>query len=322
MRKRFIIICFFVFCFLSLPAYSFYSSKYDLTTSKYVIQTDKIIEDFRVVQLSDLHDSQFGEENEELIHRVDSEKPDLILLTGDLVNDKTGEDTSIATDLIQNLSNIAPVYFSYGNQEQSLEDNYSVDIRQLYTDAGAHVLEREYTDIDINGQTIRLGGIYGYCQSEFYAIETHREDETAFLKDFQNTDNYKILLCHMPVCWLSGSLYDWDVDCVFAGHVHGGQIRIPWIGGLYAPDQGWFPGQVAGVYSTSEEDWKNYQDKMLSFAKEQNKNGASYDLNRYKDAEYEPSYLVLSRGLGSTESIPRLNNIPEIVVVDFVPDEE
>lgn len=296
---------------------NFYLSKHALERSSYTITSPELSGSFRVVQLTDLHNSVFGEDNCELVKQVADAEPDVIFLTGDLVNDKAGEDTSIAVSLISQLKEIAPVYFSYGNQEDTLEAA-GVNVRQIYTDAGAVVLDREYVDTEMNGQLVRIGGIYGYCQPDVYAQEAGRQDETAFLHEFQDTDRYTLFMCHMPVCWIeSGSLLEYRIDCVFAGHAHGGQIRLPFIGGLWAPDQGWFPGKECGVYGTDEESWMSHKQKMLEWA-----GNMKYDVSWYEaDQVYEPSYLVLSRGLGNTDRIPRFNNIPEIVVVDFVPEE-
>ena len=310
-----LILVIFCVCFIGIELFV---SKYSLTTTHYTISSNRIDHPFRVVQLTDLHDSEFGKDNSKLISRVRREDPDIILITGDLVNNKKGEDTSIATTLISGLVGIAPVYFSYGNQEIDLEENNQVDIRKLFTEVGAVVMDKDYQDIAVNGQKIRLGGTYGYCIPARYAKEIHEEDNSAYLKEFQDTERYTILLCHMPLCWIkSGSLYDWTVDCVFAGHTHGGQVRIPFVGGLWAPDQGWFPGEMCGVYTTEKEKWDNY----LKDAEECIEN-EYFDGNYYKNyllkTEYKPASLVLSRGLGNTDKIPRFNNIPEIVVVDFL----
>lgn len=274
-------------------------SQSSLTCTFYTIETNKLRESIRILQLTDLHNSSFGDNNRELIELVAEQAPDLIVITGDLLN--SGEErTDVAVSMITDLGKIAPVYVSLGNHEVEYQENFGADIVSLYETAGAVVMERQYQDISVKGQQIRLGGIYGYCLPEKY-LETNEADpeECAFLKDFQNTDLYRILLCHMPVCWLiNDGMYEWDVDCVFAGHVHGGQIRIPFIGGLYAPDMGWFPGQLCGIYNNNGKDGSEKCKEKMS-----------------------QSYLVLSRGLGSGQMIPRFNNIPEIVVVDFVPEE-
>lgn len=298
--------------------FEIFISKYALTTTHYTIHSDRIDHPFRVIQLTDLHDSEFGKKNKRLISRVRRENPDIILITGDLVNNKKGEDTSIATTLISELKDIAPVYFSYGNQEVDLEENNHVNIRKLFMEAGAVVMDKDYQDITVKGQKIRLGGIYGYCIPACYASEIHEEDNSAFLKEFQNTELYTILMCHMPLCWIKfQSLYDWTVDCVLAGHTHGGQVRIPFVGGLWAPDQGWFPGEMCGVYTTEKEKWNNYMKDAERWTENENLDG-SYYRDYLLKTEYKPSNLVLSRGLGNTDKIPRFNNIPEIVVVDFL----
>ena len=264
----------------------FFESEHTLICTFYKMQTNKIQKSIRLVQITDLHNSIFGENNQDLLDLVTEQSPDLILITGDLLNSNESE-TDIATNLISGLGSIAPVYVSLGNHEVEYQQNYETDITQLYEDTGAVVLDRQYQDLEVNGQKVRLGGIYGYCLPEKY-LETNEAnpEECVFLSDFQNTDLYTILMCHMPVCWLlNDGLDEWDVDCVLAGHVHGGQVILPLIGGVYAPDMGWFPGKLQGLYSSGD----------------------------------GSSTMVLSTGLGNTESVPRFNNIPEVVTVDILP---
>lgn len=304
-------------CFIG---YELFISKYGLEVTRYSIQSDRIDNSFRILQITDLHDAVFGKNNVKLVSKIKEEKADIILITGDLINNKFGEDTSIATDLIKNLSGIAPVYFSYGNQEKDLEKSYGTDITRLFTEAGATVLERDYQEITVNGQQIRLGGIYGYCLPDRYSQENNWEEDSSYLKEFQDTDLYTILMCHLPLCWLiDNSLYDWDVDCVFSGHDHGGQVRIPFVGGLWAPDQGLFPGKECGIFTTEKEKWEDYKEEVSGWLEKD-----SFDVSYYRDiflnSEYKPSNLILSRGLGNTDYVPRFNNVPEIVVVDFLPE--
>ncbi len=267
-----------------LSSFSLYASKYCLQCSYYTIEDERIVHPFRIVMLSDLHNSVFGEKNEKLTQKVIEQKPDIILITGDLINEEE-EDHSIALELLFSLSSSGiPVYVSFGNHEDGYEKRYGVDIASLYEQAGAKVLNFKYENTEVNGQIIRLGGIYGYCLAEKYKSKARQEGEVDFLKDFQNTSVYTILLCHMPVTWIiNGSLNEWDCDLVLSGHAHGGQIRIPFIGGLYAPDQGFFCGKEEGLYYSDD----------------------------------QKKIMVLSRGLGSIERVPRINNIPEIVVIDI-----
>lgn len=111
-------------------------------------------------------------------------EPDLIFITGDLVNDKNGPDVSIAVDLIRHLTEIAPVYVSYGNQEATLEESAGLDFHARYKDAGAVVLDKKYVDVDVKGISLRIGGNYGYCLRLPYCEETNRLDEGEYLLDF------------------------------------------------------------------------------------------------------------------------------------------
>lgn len=284
--RRFNILLIFFLIIVILVGTSFYQSKHSLTCTSYSILIDEIKKSIRIVQITDLHNSMFGEKNHDLVDLVSAQSPDLILITGDLLN-SDDDRVDIACDLISGLCTIAPVYVSLGNHEVEYQEKFGVDIAGMYEEAGAAVLEKEYVDISINGQQLRLGGIYGYClPAEYLSTGEAAPEECRFLTEFQNTERYTILLCHMPACWIvNDGISEWDVDCVFAGHAHGGQIRIPFIGGLWAPDQGWFPGKECGLYFSDD----------------------------------ESKVMVLSRGLGSTETVPRLNNIPEVVIVDFMP---
>lgn len=284
--KPFLFITLLMMLILAI-ARGIYCSQYSLTVTTCTIQTDKLHHPLRILQLTDLHNSVFGENNQELLALAAEQSPDLILITGDLLNSDESR-TDIATNLISDLDKIAPVYVSLGNHEIEYQQNYGTDMIRLYEDSGAVVLDRQYQDMEVNGQKIRLGGIYGYCLPEKY-LETNEADpeECAFLLDFQNTDLYTILMCHIPVCWMiNDGLEEWDVDCVFAGHVHGGQVVLPFIGGVYAPDMGWFPGRLQGMFYSAD----------------------------------ESSVLVLSAGLGNTEPVPRFYNIPEMVMVDILPE--
>ena len=172
------------------------TSAHALTTTHYTLPSSTI-SSLRILQLTDLHNSEFGEDNSRLVSAVRAQSPDLILLTGDLLNSNE-QRTDIATNLITQLCDIAPVYCSNGNHEIEYQENYGVDVDELYREAGAVVLEKEYQDIIVNDQKIRLGGIYGYCLPGKY-LETGEADqeECTFLKDFQNTDLPTILMCHM-----------------------------------------------------------------------------------------------------------------------------
>ncbi|MBR5302472.1 MAG: metallophosphoesterase [Clostridia bacterium] len=265
---------------------SCFLSKYDLEVNNYVLSSPKLTAPVRIVQLSDLHNSEFGRDNERLVRLVAKQQPDVILLTGDMINSKDPR-TDIAARLIEQLAGIAPVYASYGNHEKLNEEIFGTRADEVYEKAGAHLLELEYKDIKVNGQKIRIGGIYGNCLPEEYLLtrETKRKD-VEYLQKLQKNDRLTILLSHVPTNWVKKvSLEGWEIDCIFAGHAHGGQVRLPAIGGVYARGHGLLPGQMSGLY---------------------------YSQNCER-------VLVLSRGLGSQSVVPRINNVPEIVVVDMLP---
>ena len=256
------------------------ASKYALSVSYYSLSDDRI-ERIRIVQISDLHNSEFGKNNHRLIETIANQNPDLILITGDLLNSNE-DNIETATCLIQNLTDIADVYVSMGNHEIEYRERTGLDIDSLYAEAGAIVLDETYIDTSINGQELRIGGVYGYClPGKYHSKNVKHKQQCELLTEFQNTFRYKILLSHLPYAWWNYRFgIDWDVDLVLCGHTHGGQVIVPLIGGLYDGETGWFQGEMSG--------WK-----------------------------YDGTNIIVSRGLGSTEVIPRYNNIPEIVVINL-----
>ncbi len=256
-----------------------------LSFVRYEVQTD-LEEEIRIVHLSDLHSWVFGEDNQDLVRVVESMKPDLILMTGDMM-DKRDENAEVALALIRDLQGTAPVYFSYGNHEYEWMENTGTDLTPMLTEAGAMVLDVAYLDLDVKGQPVRLGGYHNYYRQPHMltkdpkAIQAERE----FADAFEDTERYKILMSHIPTSWLDwGQIDRYPVDLILTGHYHGGQIQIPFAGGLVAPYIGWFPPYTEGMY-------------------------------RGKTAT-----CILSTGLGSSPGIPRMNNLPQVVVVDLVPD--
>lgn len=277
------IIISFVLVTILLLADIFISWK-GLTVTRYQYKNDKLTEPIVAVQLTDLHNSQFGRKNRRLIKKIRAQHPDVIFMTGDMLNDDN-ERTDILENLITELKDIAPVYFSFGNHEDRYIEKY--DTKESFISkiekAGATVLEQKYVDVTIKGQEIRIGGLFGYVLADAKGYTWMDGSEQKFMEEFQNTDRFKILLSHMPEgLFLWKSMEVWNVDLVFSGHVHGGQIRIPGIGGIYEPEQGFFPTTIT---------------KGM--------------------AQCGYGTMILSAGLGNSKWVPRINNIPEIVVCEM-----
>lgn len=259
-----------------------YCSKECLTISSYTVSSELITEEIQMVVLADLHNHEFGIENQKLLEEVERQNPDVIFCVGDLLNGDE-KDTHVVETLLKGLCQIAPVYVSYGNHEVQYEENFGVELRPVFESCGATVLEYDFEEVEIRGQNLCIGGLYGYCVPEKYLASKEADpQECQFLNQFMDTDAYTIFLCHMPCMWTVGeALTEWEIDLVLSGHSHGGQIRIPFLGGLYAPDEGWFPGKTEGVY----------------------------------ESEGGERQMILSRGLGSAGHIPRINNVPELVTI-------
>ena len=268
--------------FIKVEIYISYNS---LEAEEYTISSDRINSEVKLALISDLHDHTFGEKNEELVQMLKEQEPDLILMAGDMIND-ISKDSHVAVELIEQVKDIAPVYYSLGNQEEDYIGRGTSDLLNELKDAGAIVLDDSYQDIQVNGNAIRLGGMYDYA----FALDGNnttrkknmRPSLYQFLTDFQDTDSYRLMMAHRPDSFIFGdAAKTWEIDLVVSGHNHGGQVILPFLGGIYGGDQGWFPKYVDGVHH---------------FKKVKN--------------------MVITRGLGSgEEKLPRFNNKPEVVII-------
>jgi predicted MPP superfamily phosphohydrolase/VanZ family protein len=242
-----------------------YIQNYTLTVSEFSIPSpvDKPV---RLVHLSDLHNQTFGKDNGRLIRRIDRLDPDIIVFTGDLIDRKT-VNLEACLRTMKMLAEMAPVYFVPGNHEY-----WSPLTKELFEglkNSGVTVLSNETVEVEIRGNVLEIIGI------DFGANQAYDFDDTG-------TSSYCILLNHYPEdFWrFKGK----GVHLVLSGHAHGGQFRLPFGGGLYAPGQGFFPYYDSGIFQ---------EDNM---------------------------YMIVSRGLGNSVIPLRIFNRPEIVYVVLKPD--
>ena len=248
----------------------------NFTVSFYAIRSDKVSNNLRVVELADMHNKQFGKDNEKLISKIRMLHPDMIVYAGDMMN-YGDDDYSVLFDLSDHLSEIAPIYACFGNNEL---DQYLFRDKQFKQELISHnvcLLSNEALDVEVNGSTVQLVAVSDDAKQ--FDIETNNAKK--FLESLEPTVNCRICLTHYPELFLQ-KLLDRGIDVAFTGHAHGGLIRLPKIGGLYSTGEGFLPEFTSGVVQTED--------------------GAQ---------------VVVSRGLGDSGYIPRINNQPELVVADI-----
>lgn len=222
-------------------------------------------EGFRIAQVSDLHNAEFGRDNERLLKLLRESEPDIIVITGDLI-DSRNTDLQIALAFAEKAVQIAPCYYVSGNHESRISGWAA--LRKGLSDAGVTVLEDRSVTLERSGGTLTLVGL---------ADPDFRGPFVAGLREMSGQqEGYTILLSHRPEYF---ELYaDCGVDLVFSGHAHGGQVRLPFVGGLIAPGQGLFPEYDSGLYRQGD------------------------------------TVMLVSRGLGNSIAPLRVNDRPEILV--------
>lgn len=262
--------------------YQVHISYNKLTTTNYSIKTNRINNSVNLVIISDLHENQLGENNKDLINKINELTPDIILVAGDVVNSDS-KDSKIVTNLMKQLCKENQVFYSLGNTDIDYIKSGRSNLVKDLEDVGVTVLDNEYEDVKINGNIIRIGGMYAYAfginGNNHVNKDTMEDGVYDFLCKFQDTDNYKIIMAHRPDSFIFGNASKvWNIDLVVSGHNHGGQVVLPFVGGLYGGDQGWFPKYDKGLF----------------------------DLDKIK--------ILIASGLGSgKQKLPRFNNPPEVV---------
>ena len=276
---KILVIIFFILILACLA--SIWVSYNWLTVTHFTVRSSKISEPFRIVLVSDLHEHQFGRDNEKLAEKIREQSPDLIVIDGDMINGDS-EDADTAVEVVRALKETAPVYYSFGNHEYSYMEAGHEDLTEELEAAGAVVLNYQSIDIDVKGNQIRLGGLYEYGFETGMQSEEENERAVPYLEEYADTDRYLIMCAHRPESFYPWDMADqWGIDLVLSGHLHGGQVIIPGVGGLYNSLDGFFP---------------------------------KFDYGQYKLGD---SDMVITRGLGSNpKMLPRFNNPPEIAVVE------
>jgi predicted MPP superfamily phosphohydrolase len=267
---------------IGIFSFIIYKGNTTVGTTNYTLSSKQLpasFDGYKIIQLSDLHDAMFGEKHADIVDEVVKIAPDAIYITGDFI-DRNRYDLEQSLLLVEAIKDVAPIYYVTGNHEISIND---VDrIKSSLQELGVHVLSDERKILtSAEGEVMAIGGIEDPLSS---AGDEQATVERAVEKAFDGVpkDTFKILLSHRPEYF---EVYVRNgINVTFSGHAHGGQVRIPGIGGLISPGQGIFPKLTSGIH------------------------------------EEDGSQLVVSRGIGNSLFPIRVFNKPEIVVVTLKKD--
>lgn len=277
MKKRKIIIL-VVFLFLFMVSWLLWGNLSVETSQLKVTSKDlpQEFDKFSIAHISDLHNAEYGKNNEMLIDILKSKCPDIIAITGDLI-DSNNTDLEVAISFAQQAAKIAPCYFVAGNHEAWIGSQYE-ELKTSLENVGVTILQDEAIELYYGDKCIQLIGLNDPDFSERDSFLSESILETK-LSQMNIRDGFTMLLSHRPECF---NVYqNKNIDLVLSGHAHGGQFRLPFLGGVIAPNQGFFPKYDAGIYT---------------------ENGTT---------------MIVSRGIGNSIIPLRINNRPEIVIIEL-----
>ncbi len=264
-------------CLLALALLLAVAFDQRLIVRRYTVMSDKLDAPVRLAVLADLHECDYGPEGIELLQATELQGVDAFLIVGDLFGDES--DYTYAASVLRTMAAHYPCYYVTGNHEYWTGE---VDrLIRIVEDCGVTVLnmESDLLTIGWGGIQLRICGIPDpYATVYSGAPDTATQLEQAAAQI--QPGEFAILLAHRPELIEQYAQYPFDL--VVAGHAHGGQVRIPGlVNGLYAPNQGWFPAHAGGAYSVGD------------------------------------TTLIVSRGLGAGNPLPRVFNRPELVIIEL-----
>lgn len=286
-KKKTVVLCIILCVIIILLIVNAVCNEF-IFVKNYTVESEKINDNIRVVSISDLHNKDFCNNNKQLVDKIKSQNPDIITVLGDMVT--CGEsDYETAISLLCELKKIAPVYYSLGNHE--LDYNQKDKLCSAIKSTGITLLDNEIKEITIKDTKIKILGLSYYIFDTSNFPKTTSDFYVNLMDNFCSGNDYKLLLCHYPEysTWFfqKDKYFVYNFDLMLSGHTHGGLIQIPFIGGLFAPNQGYFPKYDKGMFDVK------------------------VGTHTYK--------MIINGGLGNSEAIPRVNNPPEINVIDLKP---
>lgn len=259
-----------------------------VAVTDYTVESKKLppaFDGYKIAVIADLHNTSFGQDNKALLKRLKNSDPDIVLLAGDMVS-TSDTDYSVFFSLAEKIAAEYDTYFVVGNHEQALGDNRVSLFCQSVESLGVKVLDNQKVALERGKDSIDLYGMWFNLRYYADRSENASEEEQGYFFNTEamteilgSCDNkrYNILLTHNPVYFEAYA--SWGADLTLSGHIHGGMIRLPFLGGIYSPEKTYFPKYDAGIF---------------------NDDGKS---------------MVVSRGLGNGNLGFRLFNCPELVIV-------
>lgn len=279
-RKKYIKSALVLLIVIALLLFCSYQNRH-LETTYYTYKAEQLgadLEGYRIVQISDLHNVKFGKNNQRLVDRIRECDPDMIVLTGDLV-DSNHTNVDRAVQFVDEVVKICPVYYVTGNHEYWLDTSEYENLMDGLASAGVIILDDQVVEISRGDAKFRLVGLDDKSLADGTLGTLLNNAQNVAHEDSEKKE-FTVVLAHEPQ--YLARYASTGVDLVLSGHAHGGQFRLPFVGGIVAPDQGFLPEYTAGEYYM---------------------NGTE---------------MIVSRGLGNSVIPVRLFNYPEIVCVELV----